>query len=228
MEITEQRRHKEEAAGNVAEPVAQVPENKPVPVPDVPVQDIQPPRVKAETPEEVRVKPEIPLNIIAKAVILITSIIAFFLLVSSRTLAFWADPVAAKLNALIVYGSWSFINLMQPGSCVAQEAGLSTSYYKISLQGDMLALYSLELLISFAALFIFFQNASWIKWRKVFISLVPLAFLANILRVVMAFGLALNYGAGFAGRYFHGILVGVVFVIILLGLMLFEYLSSID
>jgi len=220
MEITEQRRLKEIAAGKEPEIKEMAPQPEPEPVKEA----IKPP-IKEEIPEPVKIEDKIPAKSIIGIITLIFSLIAFFLIMTSKYSEAWVNPVAGKLNALIIYGSYSALNMLQRAS-ITQGGILRTHYYKVSLQGDLTALYSLELLIAFAALFIFFQKASWNKWGRVFMALVPLAVIANIFRVVMAFGYALNYGAVIADRNFHGILVGVVFVIILLGLMFFEYLTS--
>ncbi len=224
MEITEERRLKEISAGKAAEPKDKA---------EVEATEVEQPTVKQETDLPVKeenteaVKSEI--NIPAKSIIgistLIFSLIAFFLIVSSKFAEALVNPVVDRLNALIVYGSYFVLNALQ-GASVSKGDILSTHYFKVSLQGDLTVLYSLELLIAFAALFIFFQKAAWAKWGRVFMALIPVAVIANIFRVVMAFGLAMNDGPAFADRNFHGILVGVVFVIILLGLMFFEYLAS--
>lgn len=213
MEITEQRRLKELAEGKEPE----VKEKAPQPEPE-PVQEIIKPAVREVIPEPEKTEVKIPARSIIGIFTLVFSLIAFFLIFTSQLSQPWIGPVAGKLNALIIYGSYSGLSLLQRAS-ITPAGVLSTHYYKVSLQGDLTALYSLELLIAFAALFVFFQKAAWNKWGKVFMALVPLAVIANIFRVVMAFGYALNYGPGIADRYFHGILVGVVFVIILLGLM---------
>jgi exosortase/archaeosortase family protein len=219
MEITEQRRLKELGAGKDIEPKAKAPDNEPAPV----AEEIKPPVIEEKT-EAAKSEVQIPAKNIAGVIVLILSIIVFFLIVSSRNSAFWVDPLVAQLNALIAFGSFCVLRILQ--GATLQGAVLSTHYYKVSLQGDLTAVYSLELLIAFAALFIFFQRSAWNKWGRVFMALVPLAVIANIFRVVMAFGYALNYGTGVADRYFHGILVAIVFIILLLGLMFFEYLTS--
>jgi exosortase/archaeosortase family protein len=219
MDITEQRRQKENPAQKEAE-------LKPAPV----TEDLSPPLTvpaKEENTEAIKGEDRIPANSIAGIVILILSLIAFFLIVSSKHSEPWVNPVVAQLNALIIYGSYIVLNILQ-GASTAQGPILNTYYYKVSLQGDLVALYSLALLIGFAALFIFFKKTARIKWGKILMALVPLAVVANIFRVVMAFGLALNNAPALADRSFHGVLVGVVFLIIVLGLMLFEYLSSSD
>lgn len=215
MEITEQRRLKE------IEPKSKAVENEPAPLKE----EVKP--IIKEEIKAVESEGQIPAKSIAGVFVLILSIIAFFLIVSSKNSGPWVDPLVNKLNTLVVFGSFCILNILQ-GSSIAQGVVLNTHYYKLSLQGDLEALYSLELLIAFAALFIFFQRATWIKWSKVFMALVPLAFIANIFRVVMAFAFALNYGTEYADRCFHGVLAGLVFVIIVLGLMFFEFLSSSD
>jgi exosortase/archaeosortase family protein len=62
----------------------------------------------------------------------------------------------------------------------------------------------------------------------VLMSLIPIAIVANIVRVVWACGIALNYGNNTADHYFHGLLAYFVFIFIVLGLMLIEFLSSPD
>ena len=224
MEITEQRRLKEMAQGREVEPKAKVPEPEPAPEPAPVVEEIKPP-IREEKIEPVVNEVQIPAKNIAGVVVLILSIIVFFLIISSKNSEAWVAPLVAELNALIVLGSFCVLNILQ-GASITQGVVLKTHYYTISLQHDLVALYSLELLIAFAALFIFFHRAEWNKWGKVFMALVPAAIIANIFRVVMSFAYALNYGAEVADRYFHGILVGIVFVIIIAGLMFFEYLSS--
>jgi len=221
MEITEQRRLKDIAPDKEIEPKTKAsPNDGPAPV----IEELKPP-IKEEKTEAIKNEVQIPAKTIAGVIILIFLIIAFFLIVSSKNSGPWMDPLIARLNALIVFGAFCVLNILQ-GASIAQGVILKTHYYMLSLQGDMVALYSLELLIAFAALFIFFHRAEWNKWSKVFMALVPLAVIANILRLVLAFGYALNYGTGIADRYFHGILVGIVFIIILLGLVFFEYLTS--
>jgi exosortase/archaeosortase family protein len=226
MEITEKRRLKEDPAGKETEPKAKPAENEPVPA----AEDLNLPLsvpVNEENAEAIKSENYIPAHSIAGIIVLILSLIAFFLMVSSKYAETLVDPAVAALNTLIVYGSFFVLNILQGASSV-QGVILNTHYYKISLQGDLAALYSLELLIAFAALFAFFQKTALVKWGKVFLALVPLAVIANIFRVVMAFGIALNNSPALADRCFHGILTGIVFAIILLGLMLFEYLSSSD
>lgn len=215
MEITEQRRLKE-----IEPKAAKAPEKEPAPVEE----EVKPP-IK-QVVEAVEDEVEIPAKSIAGVIILTLSIVMFFLIVSSKNAGPWVDPVVGKLNALVVFGSFCVLNILQGASI--QGILLKTHYYMLSLKGDLAALYSLELLVAFAALFIFFHRAEWNKWGKVFMALVPLALIANIFRVVMAFGFALNYGPEYANRCFHGVLVGLVFVIIVLGLMFFEFLSSSD
>jgi exosortase/archaeosortase family protein len=212
MEITEQRRLRE------IEPKAKASSPEPAPV----IEEVKPP-IREEI-KAVENEVQIPARSIAGVIILILSIIAFFLIVSSKNSVLWVDPVVDKLNALIVYGSYCVLNILQGAS--VQGVILKTHYYMLSLQGDLTALYSLELLIAFAALFIFFQKSAWNKWGKVFMALIPLAVIVNILRVVMAFGYALNYGTVVADQYFHGILVAIVFGILFIGLMFFEFLTS--
>ena len=226
MEITEKRRLKENAAGEDAELKVMPPQNDLVPAKEGLNPSLSMP-AKVENSGAIKSENHIPAHSIAGIIVLILSLIAFFLIVSSKYSEPWVNPVVAKLNALIVYGSFFVLNILQGASSV-QGAVLSTHYYKISIQGDLVAFYSLELLIAFAALFTFFQKTAWEKWGKVFLALIPLAVIAYIFRVVMAFGIALNNSFGLADRCFHGILTGIVFAIILLGLMFFEYLSSSD
>ena len=89
----------------------------------------------------------------------------------------------------------------------------------------MVAFYSLELLIVFAALFAYFQKTSRMKRGIVFISLIPLAMAANILRVLWACGLAMNDGIVSADKSFYGILAGSVFAFIIVGLIILESIS---
>jgi exosortase/archaeosortase family protein len=232
MEITEQRRLKEEAASKEVEHKTKPQEDKSPPVPE----DLNPPFSLPATGipriiEEIKTfssdkseKP-IPANAITGFLTLILLSITLFFIVSSKFSEFWVNTLVVKLNALIVYGSFFVLRIIQ-GACTAEGTVLNTHYYKISLQGDLVALYSMELLIIFAALFIFFQKTTWIKRGVVFISLFPLAIIANIFRVVVAFGLALNYGTAYADRYFYGVLVVLVFIFIALGLLFLDYISS--
>ncbi|MFI5205577.1 MAG: archaeosortase/exosortase family protein [Candidatus Paceibacterales bacterium] len=217
MDITEQRR----AAGREADPKAKAPENKPAPQ----IIENTNSRVKEENVKEIKSENSIPTIAIIRSLAFILSLIAILFIVSSKFSEPWVNIVAANLNALIVYGSFFVLNIIQ-GACTVDGLVLITHYYKISLQGDWVALYSLELLVIFAVLFVFFQKITRIKRGVVFMSLIPLAIVANIFRVVMACGLALNYGPAFADRYFHGVLAGSVFVIIILGLIFLEFLSS--
>ena len=228
MEITEERRLKEMSAGKEAEPKAKAEVEAEAPEIELPPakQELDLP-IKEEVAEDIKSEINIPAKSIIGISTLILSLIAFFLIVSSRFSEALVNPVVDRLNALIVYGSYFVLNILQ-GASVSKGDILSTHYFKLSLQGDLTVLYSLELLIAFAALFIFFQKTAWAKWGRVFMALIPVAVIANIFRVVMAFGLAMNDGPAFADRNFHGILVGVVFVVILLGLMFFEYLTSSD
>ena len=236
MEITEQRRLKEEAASRETELKTKPPENKLVPVTDTPqkIEEIKrfssepsDPIVKEEKVNAYKSSNPIPANAITGFLALILSLITFFFIVSSKFLEFWVVALVAKLNALIVHGSFFVLSIIQ-GACTLEGPILNTYYYKTSLQGDLVAFYSLELLIILAALFAFLKKTACIKKGVVLISLIPLAIIANIFRVVVAFGLALNYGAACADRYFHGVLVGFVFILIILGLILLESLFFSD
>lgn len=247
MDITEQRRLKSDAAHKpvekVAEPKAKDPESEPAspiiePVPPI----IEPapqiientktierklavPNVKLENVEVIKSKNTIPVIIIARSLAFVLSLIAVLFIISSEFSKDWAHLAAAKLNTFVVYGSYFVLRIIQ-GSCTVDGGVLNTHYYKVSLQGDWVAFYSIELLVIFAFLFAFFQKITRIQRGVVFISLIPLAIVANIFRVVMACGLAMNDGPAYADRSLHGILVGVVFIIIILGLILLEFLFS--
>ena len=226
MELTEKRRLEREAAGRIAdpkpkfkapkiEPAPQIVEKKDTLAPELPVTKVQEEKALA-----IKNNINIPVNAIARSLVYILTLIAFLMAFSKLS-----DLLATKLNTLIIYGSFFVLNIIQV-PCIVDGFFLNTSYYSISLKDDLIAFYSLELLIIFTLLFAYFQRITRIKRGVVFIILVPLAVVANIFRVVMAFGLALNDGPADANRYLHGGLVGLVFVIIILGLIFLELLSS--
>ena len=190
-----------------------------MPAAELPVSSVQ--EEKAEAVESEKI---VPANAVAGSLVYILILIAL-LVFFFKLPAAWVSASAIKLNTLIAYGSFLFLSVIQ-GPCVVNGTVLNTSYYNIALQGDLVAFYSIELLIVFALLFAFFQKMTRVKRGLVFISLIPLAVIANIARVVMACGLALNDGSASADRYFHGVLAGSVFVIIIIGLIFLEYLSS--
>jgi exosortase/archaeosortase family protein len=229
MEITEQRRPKRETVSKDAEPEAKTPENEPAPqiVEEVKAPDPKPAvlRLKEENVKEIKSKPAIPSIALIRSLAFILSLIALLSIVSSKFSESWVIIAVIKLNELVVNGSFLVLKIIQ-GSCTLKGDVLITPYYKVALQGDWVAFYSLELLVIFAGLFIFFQKMSRINKWVIFITLVSLAIVANIFRVVMACGLALNYGPASADRYFHGLLAGFVFIFIILGLIILEYLSS--
>ncbi|MBF0570476.1 MAG: exosortase/archaeosortase family protein [Candidatus Omnitrophica bacterium] len=248
IEITEQRRLKMEAAVREAELKAKTPENKPAPVGEdlnppfsMPASDAPPiiekietssseladSDIKEENVDGIISKNPIPANASAGFVVLILSLISFFFIVASKFSESWVNTVTVKINALIVHGSFFVLSAVQ-GGCTVKGGILSDYFYKLSLQGDLVALYSLGLVIVFAALFVFFHKTTWLKRGAVFIFLISLVITANIFRVVLAFGLALNYGAAYADNYFHGILVVAVFIFIVLGLIFLESLFSLD
>jgi hypothetical protein len=98
----------------------------------------------------------IPVNVIAGSLAFILSSVAFFLIFSSKFLGSWINTVVDQLNILIVYGSF-FVLIALQGACTIEGAVLSSHYYKISLQDDWTAFYSLELLIVLASLFALFD-----------------------------------------------------------------------
>jgi len=234
MELTEQRRLKEEAANKVKEPVP-VAEDLKLP----PILPVASPQIIKEVetfvsqvnvrPSQEKVESKSPFSVfVAKGLLVFNlSLTAFLLMVSLRLPESWVNSVAAKLNSLIVYGSFYVFHLAQL-PCILEGSALNIHFYKLSLHGDLVALYSLELLTLFAVLFAFIQKAIWVKRAMIFISLIPLVIVANIFRVLWACGLALNYGTVSADRYFHGALVDFVFVFVVAGLILFEFLAFSD
>lgn len=243
MEITEQRRLEQDAAAKELESKTKTSENKPAPV----LQDLNPPlllpvtdnpriieeiktftsQVNVRPSQEIKKKDPLPDDVIRGLFVFILSLPVFLFMVSFKFPESWVNTVAAKLNAVIVDGSFFVLSIIQV-SCTVMGAVLKSHHYKVSLQGDLVAFYSIELLIVFAALFALAQKTTWIKRGVIFISLIPLAIIANICRVLLACGLALNYGIISADRYYHGILVGFVFIFIVLGLMFFAFLFSPD
>jgi len=135
--------------------------------------------------------------------------------------------ISSRINDVVILGSAVILNILQ-GANTVQGNVLNVYYYRVTLQGDLIAFYSLELLIVFTTLFAFIQKTSWIKRSIVFISLAPLAVGANIFRVLMACGIALNDGGVMADRFFYGYLVVFVFVFVVLGLFFLEFLNSPD
>jgi len=232
MDLTEERRLKQDAGNNeaVPKPAPQEPEDLPVPALDTTepvIPDVKAEYIKIENIKSVQRVAPIPVNIITGALVFILSLVFFLLIVSSKFAEPWAAHLTDKINTLIVNGALYVLNNIQGVSAAKGEA-LSTVYYKISLHGDWVAFSSLELLVIFAALFVFFQKTDWKKRAVVFLAMVPLAIIANIFRLVVAFGVALNCGPAVADRYFHEILVACVFVFIILGLMLLEFLFFSD
>jgi exosortase/archaeosortase family protein len=238
MEITEQRRLKEEVAGKENDPAPVVEDLKVeslLPVTDTPqitdevkkfVSQVNI-RPSQEIIEEPKDKNAVPVNTINGFQTFILLLTAFLLMALLKFPEAWANSLAAKFNSMVLYGSFivfSGANL----PCTIERYVLNTPYYKISLQGDLIAVYSLGLLVFFAVLFASIQKATWIKRAMIFASLVPLAALANVIRVLWACGLALNYGVASADRYFHGALVDFVFIFVVLGLIFFEFLSLPD
>jgi exosortase/archaeosortase family protein len=177
--------------------------------------------------EEDESKNPIPNNANKLFLIFNLSLTAFLLMVSFKLPEPWLNSAAAKLNSMILYGSFFIFSVAQQ-PCSVVGSVLNMQSYKISLQGDLIAFYSLQLLIFLAVLMIFVQKTTWEKRAMVFISLFPLALVANIIRVIWACGIALNYGTATADRYFHGLLAVFVFIFIVIGLILFEFLASSD
>jgi exosortase/archaeosortase family protein len=155
------------------------------------------------------------------------SLAAFFLIVPFKFSQTWMAMAGAKFNSLIMYGSFFILSAAQE-QCTIIGGVLRISHYKVFLQGDPVALYSLKVLIFLATLYACIQKTEWSEKGKIFISLIPLALIANVLRVLWACGLALNYGNAFADGYFHGFLVVFVFIFVVLGLMFLEFISSPD
>jgi len=233
MEITERRRQKEAAA---LEPKAapahpEIAQVSSAPVTESAKEQVLPPAASAPKPVESLPKPPaqpiVSADAVIKPLILVVSLIIFFWAVSFKSLEPWVRFLENGLNDLVIYGSFLILKLLQ-GSCEVHGALLNTRYYQVSLQGDPTAFYSLEMLIAFAVLFVYFQKTSLSKRAAILISLVPLAIAVNILRVVTACGLALNYGAAVVDQYFYNVLAAGVYVLIVLGLLFLESLSSTD
>jgi len=244
MDLTEERRLKQEALSNEAQPKPVVEHKDPEilseqarfdgdpidlksKIENVPAENTVPKEIKAGNSISVLPIAPVPVNAIREALVFILSLVVFFLVVSSKFAEPWVGFVTAKINVLIIQGSLIILNNIQ-GACFAKGETLSTVFYKLSLRGDWVAFSSLELLIIFAALFIFFQKSNWKKRALVFISMIPLAIIANIFRVVVTFGVALNCGTTLADQYFHEILVACVFIFIIIGLILLEFLYFTD
>ena len=185
------------------------------------------PEIKEEHAPIIKSKDPVPPVAIMGWCVPIFLLAAFIFMASSQFSRSWVSAIVAKSNALIVHGSLFILNVLQ-GACTAEGYILNSNYFKISLKGDLVPLYSLELLVAFGLLLACFQRIPWLKRGLVFLSLVSLAIIANILRVIVAFGLALNYGATYAEQCFHGALVACVFIVIISGLIFFEYLYSSD
>jgi len=229
MEITEQRRAKDDAARRPLEVKSQrSTSNSPL---ERINSKIEPEAVKLhKLPqlEQVKAIPTRVPNLIQARLGPVTLImwgVAFLLMFYSKYSAIWIGGLSAKLNTLIVGVSVFLLKILQ-GSCSMDGLVLNANYYKLSLQGDLTALYALELLIVFAVLFAYFQKTTRQKRGIVFAALIPLGILANVLRVLWACGLALNEGVKAADRFFHGILMGFVFIFIILGLIILESFSS--
>lgn len=149
----------------------------------------------------------------------------FFLISTFTRAPLWIKSLASWLNDLIIHASFSILNVTQ-GSYTLDGTVLNTRYYSVSLQSDWVALRSLEMLVFSAVLFVFVQKTHWIKGAVIFISLLPLMILTNVIRVLWACGLALNYGSDFASQYFHGGLAYFVFIFSFLALIILEFLLS--
>jgi exosortase/archaeosortase family protein len=237
MDITEQRRQKEETAAQEPDPKTGIPEDLPPSLPAMEASQIEE-EIKEEAKEEVKEElnegykeeyKEVPKRGL-KWDIALTGRVFFILSLTVLILAAffefpksWEHAIADKINTAIVYVTFLILNLIH-GPCSLEGVGLNTHYYKISLQGDLVVFYSLELIIIFAVLFAFVQKTTWTKSGMIAILLVPLAMVANLFRLLWACGIALNYGPVTADRYFHGALVGFVFIFIVLGLTILEYL----
>jgi exosortase/archaeosortase family protein len=227
MEMTEERRAKLSPLIKNEEPEAEKPENKPVPVPEKAIiPSAVTPRLIETPPVSKAPSPGIANMIVGGLVFMFSSV--FLLLVFPMEVStVWMNAVVHQLNAWTVNGGYLVLKMLQ-GPCTLEAGILKTPYYKVSLDGDMLVFYSIEILLIFVSLFAFMQKMTWIKRALIFICMLPLAIGANIFRLVMACGLAMNYGILAADRHFNGILIGVVFIIIIVALMILEYIFSSD
>lgn len=229
MEITEQRRVKRQLVEKDIEPKNDPRIEPPQEVPAQADQDQAPPPLSpvSESPDNLVQVPIPQVTARPGSLVILIGLSALFLILSFIFPQNWMDTLAAKLNGMVIHGSYLVLNIIQ-GNCRVQGGSLVTHYYKVSLQGDLTSFYSVGLLFIFAVLFSSIQKGSWIKKVKVFISLVPLALVANMIRVLWACGLALNYGIVSADQYFRGVLVDFVFVFIILGLIFLEFLFISD
>jgi hypothetical protein len=84
------------------------------------------------------------------------------------------------------------------------------------------------LLIVLTSFFAFIEKTAWIKRGIMFISLIVVALLANIIRLLWACGMALNYGTLSADKSLHGALLGFVFIFIVSAAIFLEFLFSSD
>lgn len=157
MDIAEQRRRlkeeavKREAGLNPPESKSNcVPQDPHLPL--LPAAHAFPVRPTKENVKVMRDKSSILVIDLTVFLVFVLSFMTFFLLPFIKFPGSWVNIAAAKLNGVVLYGS-SFVLKIIQGSCFIMGSVLNTYYYKISLQGDRVAFYSLELFMVYAVLF---------------------------------------------------------------------------
>lgn len=246
MEITEERRLKSDLANRMPDPEIKEPKDKPV----VAVDDLKLPVLQAVTKnprilEEIKtfvdqvnirpsqeitgqfteIKSENPMliNDGLGFLIFILSFAVSFLFLSLKSSGSWMNILVIKLNSLIINGSVFVLNLFHEPVEV-KGAVLTTDHFRVSLQDDWCAFYSLELLITFTLALVALKRANWIKNGIIFASLIPLVIISNVIRVVASCGIALNEGIYLADQNFHGLLLGFVFLFNVFSFFFFVFL----
>lgn len=240
MEITEKRRQKDEAGGpKPAEPLLKT-ENKSEAAADlnkkepaanfIPAQELLGDKTRNSRVENITEEGPVhpPAPIANRSLLFLNlALAAFLLVISLKFPVSWVNAVSEKLNSMIVYGC-SLVFSIAHWPCGFKGVVFSTPYYRISLQGDLAAYGSAELLMFFAVFFALIQKTTWPKKLTVFLTLVPLVLFAGIFRLLWACGLALNYNKAFADQCFHGALVNFALVFVVLGLIFVELMFSPD
>ncbi len=256
MDITEQRRVKHEPAPLKAVPLqvklsqaepepliveeipAEVPilENLPENLPEKPAEKLAEKPAQAVVQPPLQTEPYYPepqeppqpkkaLSKAASRALLYSLALIVFLFDFAKMPLSWVMAASSKINAMVILGSSFLVGLFHDPYSIQGET-ISTSFYKFSLQGDLTAFYSLEVLIIFALFFAYFQEMTKTDRRVVFYSMLPLAAFANIFRVALAFGIAMNNNPAKADLYAHGLLTVSVYAIMFIGLIVLECLFS--
>lgn len=135
----------------------------------------------------------------------------------------WINIIRDNLNDFILYASFYVLGLFQvPVSF--EGTALRGENYKVILGGDLTAFYSVALLGAFALLYTWVQRTTAVRKCLIFVSFFPLAIFANVSRIVLTIGLALNFGEQSADRYLNGLLQVFVYAITVAGLIILSIL----